>query len=384
MKRAPKNSENIMVKLYISKEQYGLIVDSSERAKEELTIDDKKIEEMFDMMQDGLFYELGIKIPVPKVFVDKDLRGNEFRIQLNDLQPLSMVGLNADQFLVNDTVDRLTLLDIKGEEAINPANGSECAVVQNKNGALGICENAGLTTWGTKGFIVLSLSAEIRKNAGAFLTTDIVKYDLNKLKEAFPDLVDSALQSFNIKTLAQILRELLDEEISIRDLRSILESLLAINGVTNVDLSKYIVFSSDVDHLCPIEKEKTGKDLDINDYSNFVRMSLKRYITHKYTRGGNTLVVYLLDHVIEERIMRIDKEPLNAEEKRGLIKSILNEVGNLPPTAQNPVILTTFGVRKRLRKLIKKEFPYLAVLSYQELSPDSNIQRIARISLSSD
>ena len=35
-----------------------------------------------------------------------------------------------------------------------------------------------------------------------------------------------------------------------------------------------------------------------------------------------------------------------------------------------------------MRKLIEKDFPRLAVLSYQELSPDMNIQPIARISLS--
>jgi type III secretion protein V len=59
---------------------------------------------------------------------------------------------------------------------------------------------------------------------------------------------------------------------------------------------------------------------------------------------------------------------------------VRDEVGNLPPTAQNPVILTTQEVRLRLRKEVAHEFPHLNVLSYQELSPDMNIQPIARIS----
>jgi type III secretion protein V len=59
---------------------------------------------------------------------------------------------------------------------------------------------------------------------------------------------------------------------------------------------------------------------------------------------------------------------------------VSDEVGNLPPTAASPVILTTMEIRKILRVLIEKEFPSLAVLSYQELSPDMNIQPIARIS----
>ena len=44
------------------------------------------------------------------------------------------------------------------------------------------------------------------------------------------------------------------------------------------------------------------------------------------------------------------------------------------------VVLTTFEVRRRLRWLIEREWPRLAVLAYQELSPDMNIQPIVRIS----
>ena len=41
----------------------------------------------------------------------------------------------------------------------------------------------------------------------------------------------------------------------------------------------------------------------------------------------------------------------------------------------------TMEIRRYFRKLVELEFPHLAVLSYQELSPDMNIQPIARISL---
>ena len=56
----------------------------------------------------------------------------------------------------------------------------------------------------------------------------------------------------------------------------------------------------------------------------------------------------------------------------------------MPPTAQDPVVLTTALIRYRLRKALRGAFPRLSVLSYQELSPDMNIQPIARISLEED
>jgi type III secretion protein V len=56
------------------------------------------------------------------------------------------------------------------------------------------------------------------------------------------------------------------------------------------------------------------------------------------------------------------------------------EVGSLSTAAQNPVLLTSMDIRRTLQKLIEPDFPNLAVLSYQELSPEMNIQPIARIS----
>jgi type III secretion protein V len=53
----------------------------------------------------------------------------------------------------------------------------------------------------------------------------------------------------------------------------------------------------------------------------------------------------------------------------------------VPASAQNPVILTSIDVRRTLRDLIAIEFPKMAVLSYQELSPDLRIQSIGKISL---
>lgn len=340
--------------------------------------EDKPIEEMLEIMQDGLFYELGIILPKVQIEIDKAIKTNEFQIQLNDLHPQTFHGLAKDQFLVNDIVDRLSHLDITGEKAINPANGSECAKVLDRNNALEKCENMGLTTWGPTGFLVLSLASEIKKNADIFLTKNIVDYNLDQLHRAFPALVDMTRKRFSIEKLTLILRNLLDEEIAIGDLRSILESLLSINGTTDVDLSKYIiVFSANTDNLCPVTRKKHLDDLDIVDYSNFGRISLKRYISHKYTRGGNTLVVYLLNPNIEMRIKEMEQDDKGYLR---LIRAISSEVVNLPATAQSPVVLTTVEIRRKLRKLIENEFPYLAVLCYQELSPDISIQPIARIS----
>jgi type III secretion protein V len=65
-----------------------------------------------------------------------------------------------------------------------------------------------------------------------------------------------------------------------------------------------------------------------------------------------------------------------------LIQAILEKVEELPIATANPVILTTIEVRKKLRNFIERDFPQLAVLCYQELAPELNVQPIARITWS--
>ncbi|MFX0136202.1 MAG: hypothetical protein ACFFDN_21360, partial [Candidatus Hodarchaeota archaeon] len=66
--------------------------------------------------------------------------------------------------------NRLTLLNIPGKPAINPANGTECSIIDI--GYQNIAESAGLTTWNQIGFLILSLSSELRTNSGCFLNCE--------------------------------------------------------------------------------------------------------------------------------------------------------------------------------------------------------------------
>ncbi len=326
---------------------------------EDSTGGNKFLGEMVPMMRDGLFYELGVKFPGIRVRGNEtDLPDGTYIIMINEI-PLVSGNVSLDKVLVNDTVDRLTLLNIKGEEAVNPANGSECAWIPEQYAS--IAEQAGLTTWDAAGYMVLHLSSVLRKNAAEFVGIQEVQNMLEQLEQAFPALVKEVVpKAVSPFQLTDILRRLVEEEISIRDLRSILQALAEWGQVEN----------------------------DTVMLTEYVRNALKRYISHKYTRGGNTLVVYLLDPQIEETVRSSIQHTqsgsylaLEPEITQEILTAVRNEVGNLPPTAQNPVILTTMEIRRYFRKLVELEFPHLAVLSYQELSPDMNIQPIARISL---
>jgi hypothetical protein len=343
--------------------------------------DDMPLEQMPDMMRDGLFYELGLNLPKVEVHhVDDGLVDREFRIQLNDLYLPPIAGLCADQFLVNVTTQELAQRGVSGSPAVNPANGNRCSIVTDRTDILEKCRDAGYTTWGPAGYMVLHLAGQIRSNAGSLIDTEVLDYQLRiLLRDAFPDLVEAALKRFGVTTLTRIIRELLDEEISVRDLRAILESLLAIEGTINADWAERVVFLPSADNLCPAAGDKQLKDLNVGDYVSRVRMTMNRYISHNYTGGQNKLFAYLLAPQLEARIRACGQLPLSDAERRQITSAIFDLVGGNSESPPKPVVLTTFDVRRSVRDLLEREFPNLPVLSRQELAPGLTIEPLGRI-----
>jgi type III secretion protein V len=314
--------------------------------------------ELIPFMRDGLFVELGVRFPGVRARGNSSLPPGAYQIQINEV-PVVTGQATLGHVLVNDTVDRLKLMNIQGFEAINPATRQPAAWVpeQHKD----TLESAGLTTWDVPGYIILHLAALLRRNAREFVGVQEAQTMLDQLEKAFPAIVKEVVPKVvNVLKLTDILQRLVEEEISVRDLRGILQSLAEYGQVEadNVMLTEH------------------------------VRASLRRYISHKYARGTGTLVVYLLDPQIEEAIRGSIKRTsagthlaLEPELAQEIVQAVKSECGHLPPSAQRPVILTAMDIRRYVRKLLEFEFnPPFSVLSYQELAPDLNIQPVARIS----
>lgn len=128
-------------------------------------------------------------------------------------------------------------------------------------------------------------------------------------------------------------------------------------------------------------EERKNDPFSAANYYIWLRADFKRYISNKYSQGQNTLIVYLLASQLEARIAECDREPLTEDEHYQLLQSLLSVVEELSAKAGTPVILTTLEARRKLRLLVEKELPSLAILTYLDLSPDSNIQPVGRLDL---
>lgn len=367
------------LKVFLSKEQAKNLQTNSDKVEERKDGESlpDTLPESNALMIDGLFYELGLLLPNISIANDDLLETNEFQIQINDVRLPPGAGLLANQAAVNESVDRLSMIGVTGERVSSLLSNTECAIVTGDE-ALAACQSAKLITSGPAAFITLNLWSKIKSNAGSLLNARLVEFMLNKLRQSYPALIGRVSSSFDSTALAAIFRNLLDEEIGIRDCRTILEGLLALNHNTTEDLSKLIVFYPYAVNVCHLKRNSPVAAPDPVAYANSVRIFLKKYISHKYTRGSGTLQVYLVDPEIENRLSGDGEESLSADEREKLISAISRETQNVPSTGA--VIITGMESRGILRRLISRSFPYLPVLAYQELSPDLNLQPLARIS----
>ncbi|WP_375146184.1 FHIPEP family type III secretion protein, partial [Vibrio parahaemolyticus] len=163
-----------------------------------------------------------------------------------------------------------------------------------------------------------------------------------------------------LQKMTEILQRLVSEDISIRNLRVILEAMV----------------------------EWGQKEKDVVQLTEYIRSSLKRYICYKYASGQNMLPAYLLDQSLEDTIRSGIRQTsagsylaLDPSVTQQFVSDVKQTVGDLSRMPNKPVLVVSMDVRRYVRKLIESEYYDLPVLSFQELTQQINIQPLGRVGM---
>ncbi len=205
------------------------------------------------------------------------------------------------------------------------------------------------------------LTEIIRTHAEELLGRQEVQTMLDHFGETYPKIVEELVPgAMSLGGVQRVLQNLLRERISIRDLRTILETL--------ADHAEYT------------------KDTDLLTES--VRQKLKRSITRPLVDDDRGIQVITLDREIEDQISEsirqheqgtyLAMDPGTAQRMIGRIGKAMEQM-----TSMNlePVLLCSPGVRRHLRKLTEKFLPDLVVLSYSEVAPNVKVNSIDSVRL---
>lgn len=311
-------------------------------------------EELIDLRQ-ALYFDLGVPFPGIHIRPHEGLSGISYILNLNEI-PMSQGELEKDMILVRDTVDNLKMLgiDYKVGEAFLPNIDS---VWVSKSFAASL-ERAGISCMSPAKILSYHLSLVLARHASTFLGMQETKYLLDRMEERSPDLVREATRLLPVQRIAEIFQRLVQEQVSIRDLRTILETII----------------------------EWAPKEKDTVMLTEYVRGGLKRQISYMYSKGLNLLPAILLDPQVEEIVRKAIRQTsagaflaLDPQSSKQILDALRATFAKVQKSKQKPVLLASMDIRRYVRRLIEGEFYELPVVAYQEITPEISVQPIERI-----
>jgi type III secretion protein V len=264
--------------------------------------------------------------------------------------------LQPGWFIVRETEENLNMFEIPFERGDDFLPNTPSYWVQMKH--LPLVERAGMQIMTPSSMLTYHLAHVLKSHASEFIGIQESMYLMSQMQENFAELVREATRVLPIITITDVLQRLVMEQISIRDMRTILEAL--------------------------VEWGQREKDPII--LAEHMRGAMSRYITHKFSGGQNIIPAYLISKEIEDAVRGAVRQTsgasylaLSPDLHRQLITAMKNVISGVAPHSLPPVILAPMDIRRFMRKLIERDFPDLAVLSYQELDPSANVQPLERI-----
>lgn len=331
---------------------------------------------LLPFLREGLFQELGAIYPELRIVVDDDLKYQYFTIRINHVTSTPLRGLGPDELFVNDTAERLK--EYGACAALNPATWQPGAITAPKHKAE--LEANGRTTWTPCEYLILCAAASLRQLGGTYVHRPLVRYRLERLAEAYPAVAEQVLQRCTLDQLTYLLRALALEQISTRDLRGICERLLDLD-YDALEGGRYAILSDRISLLDVGRTDPKRPNEKLASMLRFLRAGLARQLGHKFARGTNTVVVYLLDEAFERMLLTASREGVTDLLREQALSALRAELSLLPPTAQMPSVLTLAAARPVLKNITRVALPHLSVISYEDLAASMNIQPVARISL---
>jgi flagellar biosynthesis protein FlhA len=310
--------------------------------------------ERIQRVRQNVAADIGIIIPKVRIRDNMRLEQSHYRIKISDI-PVAEGTLEPGLFLAIDS--GATTGKVRGIETREPAFNTAATWIEA--GLRDQAELYGYTVVEPAGVLATHLTETVRKHADEILTRDAAKHLVDELKKTSPAVVDELIPGqMKLAEAQRILQMLLREHVPIRQLGPILETL----------------------------GDYAGRTKDPVLLTEYVRHRLARAICTRYRDADDKLHVVTLEPALEDRI----KAGIEHSE-RGLFvrmspqaveitcKLLSDAVEKLARENHPPVVLVSPQIRAGLKQLTGSHLPRLVVLSYNEITRDTQIESVAMV-----
>jgi flagellar biosynthesis protein FlhA len=310
--------------------------------------------ERIQRVRQNVAAELGIILPKVRIRDNMRLDQDQYRIKIADM-PVAEGRVMPGLLLAMESP--LTTARIDGIATKDPAFGAAALWIDPRDRDR--AEMNGYTVVEPGSVLATHLTEVVRKHADEILTRDATRHLVNQLKETSPAVVDELIPGvLKLAEVQQILQMLLRERVPIRHLGPILETL-----------GDYAPRTKDPVLL-----------------TEYVRHRMARVICTKYRDETGRMYVVTLDPALEDRIragiehtergMFIRMSPQAVEKTCQLIAK---EIEKLVLAHHPPILLVSPQIRAGLKQMTTGQLPNLVVLSYNEITRDTQIEALGLV-----
>jgi flagellar biosynthesis protein FlhA len=300
--------------------------------------------------------EMGIVVPPLRIRDNLELKPGDYQVLLKGVS-VAQGSLMVGHYMAMDPGN--VTEKVRGIPTKEPAFGLDALWISasDKDQA----NYAGYTVVDLSTVIATHLTEIIRQNCADLLGRQELQTLLDGLKQTAPKVIEDLIPNLlPVGTVLKVLKNLLREGVSIRDLRTILEAM---------------------GEMAPHQKDSAY-------LTEHVRTALARSITKKLVGFDGQLTLLTLDKQVEETIaagiIQTDQGAqlsLDPEFVRNFVSELNEQAAQLMQETNSAVVLCSPIIRTHVKQLIDRFIPNVTVLSHNELTPNVNIRSFGTVRL---
>ncbi len=300
--------------------------------------------------------ELGFIVPPIRIRDNMQLKPNAYAIKIKGME-LAAGELILDNYLaIGPDIDND--MDLHGVDTVEPAFKLPARWIDVNEKE--IAEMKGYTVVDPPSVIATHLTAVIKSHAHELLGRQEIQNIIDFVREQNSAVIEELIPDLmSIGDVQKVLANLLKEQVTIRDMVTILETLADYSKIT--------------------------KDTDV--LTEYVRQALKRHISRQYAGENSRLSVLTLDPGLEEVLRDSVQQSefgsylaLDPGTAQSMIDKLVHQYESLASSGMVPIVLSAPVLRIYLKRLLERFIPGLVVLSYNEIESGVDVEVIGMVS----
>ena len=304
-----------------------------------------------------LFDQIGVPFPPLVLTADTGAPEGRWRLIVENV-PVAEGILPLDRVRITDDPEAAQILGLEVEE--HALSASTPRSFWTPASAVPALRRAGVAHQGPEAVLAMVAGQRLPRHASEFLGVHEAGALLASMEARYDELVSEAQKALPLQKIAMIMRRLVEEEVPVRNLRILLETVV----------------------------EWSGREKDPEIMAEYVRAALSRQISHKYADEDRFIPALVVEADIEEAIRGAIKVSsagsflsIEPGRSRTLLDAIRRAIGDITAHSATPVFLATMDVRRFLRRFLAEHDVDCPVLSHKEIAASYKVQPLAMVSM---